>query len=82
MSAETMQFYQPDPVTIPALPVDAPHEQMMDFAAVCGAMVAHIGMSDHDQLRRIARSYLNRWHPEPASVPPDGRAPLDTSEEA
>lgn len=72
MSTEALRFYQPEPITIPALPADASHEQMMDFAAVCGAMAAHIGFSDHDQLRRIARSYMDRWHPEPVSVPPQG----------
>jgi hypothetical protein len=51
--------YEPS-ISVPPLPDDAPHEQVMDFAAVAGACT--VGM--HPQtLRRIARAYMDRWHP-------------------
>jgi hypothetical protein len=59
---QTYTFAQEPPIAIPPPPDDAPHEQIMDFAAVAGATLAHMG-GDLAQLRRIARAYMDRWHP-------------------
>jgi hypothetical protein len=57
---QTYTLAQEPPIAIPPPPDDAPHEQIMDFAAVAGAFV----VSMHPTTRsRIAQSYMDRWHP-------------------
>jgi hypothetical protein len=62
MAEGTMTFRIVDEpsIYIPPLPDDAPHEQVMDFAAVAGSLVVSMHPTT---LRRIARAYMDRWHP-------------------
>lgn len=57
-------------ISIPHLPADATREQIMEFAAVMGALSAHLGPRYREHCRRIVVAYLERWHPEDEALTP------------